>query len=134
VRLKLLPLSRRLGFCRDRDLHGFSNQGRIHPDFFRLLLLPVEALREVDLSGCLRAGLGRRGGTGLRVSRGDDEGGEDDRKARRNIGDLLCEWSRYQSNFTPTRISRGGTTLIGRSHEAPELTVMFCSALLLVRL
>jgi hypothetical protein len=40
----------------------------------------------------------------------------------------------YQSNFTPTRITRGETMLSGRSHDAPELTVMFCSALLLVRL
>jgi hypothetical protein len=89
VRLKLPPLFRRPGFCRDRDLHGFSNQGRIHPDFFRLLLLPVEALWEVNVCGCLGAGLGRCGGTGLRGTRGDDERGQDNWKG--SIGDLLDE-------------------------------------------
>ena len=47
---------------------------------------------------------------------------------------LIGSHAGYQSNFTPTRISRGAMMVIGRSHEAPELTEMFCSALLFVRL
>ena len=33
----------------------------------------------------------------------------------------------YQSYFTPIRITRGGTMLIGLRYELPDVTVMFCS-------
>ncbi len=40
----------------------------------------------------------------------------------------------YQSNFVPKRKSRGGMILDGVVNVAPELQLMFCAALLFVRL
>ena len=79
----------------DGDLHRFVDQRRVHPDFFRLLVLPVEALGKVR-GRRRRAGRARRWNVGdtnpvLRKSRRDDEGGEDERKRASQHGLSPCE-------------------------------------------
>jgi hypothetical protein len=76
------------------QLHGFVHERSVHAGFFRLLVLPVEALRKV------RAGRRRddpslrrrrREDAVLRESRHDDERGKNERKCASQHGVSPCE-------------------------------------------
>ena len=66
----------------DRQLHRLVDERRVHPDVFRLLVLPVEPLREVDAGAATRcavaAGCGRPLSDAILRERGDDDDGDED--------------------------------------------------------